>query len=304
MKILFYIILILGILFISILPDSFSATKVIDETGVKITITYPEVAVRGSDFNISFLIENSASYDRTNSTLQLSVQSEIFSINNDEGFFFDRVSVGSSYGKTITINSLSNSTIGQHFINIDYSHVDSAGDVRYSSSTLPITINEEPKVIIKTNVQDSIFSDAEFPFIVEIESQGSDLKDVTIKIIPPDEVTFRGQTSHTFSSIASYTPISLRAELITATESQVGYEHYIPFQIIVNYTDDTDTKRTTSETISVLLRPKTFFEFGVEGGFWIGEFYFTPTISIGALIGIPTALFGIYKLHKKRTKNR
>ena len=160
------------------------------------------------------------------------------------------------------------------------------------------------KLVITTSVQESIYSNAEFPFTVTIESQGSVLRDVTIKIIPPEIVTFRGQTQHTFSSLDRDTPISLRSELVTASTEEVGYEHYIPFQITVDYTDDTDTQRFTSETVSVLLRPKTFFEFGSEGGFWIGDFYFTPTVSLSTFIGIPAGLVGLYKWHKKRMKNK
>lgn len=173
-----------------------------------------------------------------------------------------------------------------------------------SSIALPITIREEPKLVISTSVQESIYSNAEFPFIINVESQGSALRDVTIRIIPPEIVTFRGQTQHTFSSLDRDTPISLRSELITASAEEIGYEHYIPFQITVDYTDDTDTKRSTSETISVLLRPKAFFEFGSDEGFWISDFYFTPTISFGTLIGIVFALIGMHKWRKKRGKEK
>lgn len=302
MKISFIIFLILIIT--PILPISFGTTKVIDEQWVKTSITYPEGIVRGSDFNISILIENTASTPRTNATMKIMLPEKILSSNDELILFFEKIARDSSYGKTITVQNYPNSTLGQHFINVDVSHVVGESTTYFSSAALPITVREEPKVVIKTIVQESIYSDAEFPFLVEIESQGSDLRNVTVRIIPTDEITFRGQTLHTFSSIDRDTPITLRSELVTATEEQVGFEHYIPFQIIVEYTDDTDTERTASKTISVLLRPKTMFEFGGEGGFWIGGFYFTPTISIGAFIGIPAGVFGLYKWYKKRMKNQ
>jgi len=275
-----------------------------NEDNVRTTITFPEGVVRGSDFSISFLIENSGSYERGNVTMNIDFQQEIFSSENEISYFFERITGDSSYGKSFSFSSLPNSTLGQQFINVDLSHVDTTNIIRFYSSALSITIIEEPKVIIKIEIPNSIYSDAEFPFIVEIESQGSNLRDVSINIIPPDEITFRGQTLHIFSSIDKDTPISLRAELVTASEEAIGYEHYIPFQIIVKYTDETDTERSTSKTISVLLRPRTLFEIGAEGGFWIGGFYFTPTISIGALIAIPVGVIGFYKWYKKRMKKQ
>ena len=280
--------------------NAYSANVVVEDGYLHTTIMYPEGVVRGSDFNISILTENKGSNDRFNATTKIILPEKVLRSNDELEGVYDRVSGDSSYGKTITIHSFTNSTLGQHYINVELSHM--YGSEYASSVALPITIREEPKLVINTNIQDSIYSNAEFPFIVNVESQGSDLRDVTIQVIPPEIVTFRGQTQYTFSSLDRDTPISLRSELATASAEEVDYEHYIPFQIIVNYTDNTDTQRTTSETISVLLRPKMFFEFGAEGGFWVGNFYFTPTISLGTFIGIPGGLIAIYKLYKKRIK--
>ena len=299
-----FIIALIGIFTITLIPNSYSTTGVINEDNISTSITYPEGIVRGSDFNITFIIQNTGSYERKNVTMGLDYQQKIFSAHNEIDYLFERIADHSSYGKSFSMKSLPESTLGQQFINIELSHIDSINKIRHYSLALPIQIIEEPKVVIKTIVSESIYSNAEFPFIVEIESQGSNLKDVSIKITPPNEITFRGQTLHTFSSIDKDTPISLRSELITADGKDVGYEHYIPFQITVEYTDETNTERETSKTISVLLRPKTLFEFGAEGGFWIGKFYFTPTISIGALIGITTGGYGFYKWYKKRMKNQ
>lgn len=300
----FYIIFVVAFCFsILFFPNAYSAIQKVEDGYIDTVITYPEGIVRGSEFNISFVTENKGSVDRYNATMEIFLPEKIFSSNDELGFFFERLADASSYGKTITVQSFPNSTLGQHFINVDLFHIDGTIE-RFSSVALPIIIREEPKLIIKINVQESIYSNAEFPFTIDIESQGSDLRDVTVKIIPPEIITFRGQTLHTFSYLDRDTPISLRSELVTASAEEIGYEHYIPFQITVDYTDDTDTERHTSKTISILLRPKTFFEFGAEGGFWIGDFYFTPTISIGALIGITGGLIGFFKWYKKRMKNQ
>ena len=283
-------------------PNAYSATQLVDDGSIKTSITHPEGVVRGSDFNISILTENPHSVDRFNATLKITLADTVFSSDDKLEGFYPRLAAKSSYGQTVTVYSLPDSTLGEHFINVDLSHIDGDNE-RFSSVAIPITIRGEPKLVVSTSVQDSIYSNAEFPFIVTIESQGSALRDVTVKIIPPEIVTFRGQTQYTFSSIDRDTPISLRSELVTASAEEVDYEHYIPFQITVDYTDDTDTQRSTSETLSILLRPKAFFEFGSEGGFWLGSFYFTPTISLGTFVGLPLGLFGLYRWHKKRNKD-
>jgi len=300
--------LILVILFtFSILLMSISevfADTEISADYIDTQITHPSGIVRGDDFIISFHLKNSASTQRTNVTISLDFQPEVFRSDSELTFTIDKMAGYGAYGHTLHIESLPNAILGQHFINLQYSHIETDGDLRYYNSVLPITIREEPKVLLKIKVQKSIYAEAEFPFEVEIESQGSSLKDVTIEIIPPTEITFRGQTLHTFSSIERDEPITLRADLVTGGQEQVGYEHYIPFQVKVEYMDETETPRSTSKTISVLLRPKSFFELGSEGGFWIGPLYFTPTIGIGTFVGIPIGLFGFYKWYKKRARKR
>ena len=300
MKILFLttITFLFSIVFVT---NAYSENTVMREDYIRTGITYPDDVVRGSDFNISFFIENTGSYERNNATMQMSFQSSAFESKDTDSYFFERITGDSSYGQTYNFVSLPNATLGLQFINIDLSHVNSR-ESRHYSTALPITIIEEPKVIIKTEVADSIYSDAEFPFIVQIESRNSNLRDISVTIVPPDEITFRGQTLHTFSSIDKDMPISLRAEIITTSVVSVDYEHYIPFQVFVKYTDESDTEREISKTISVLLKPKGWFEIGAEGGFWIGDIYIAPTISIGTLIGISLTTIIIFynRFRKKR----
>ncbi len=297
------VILVTSSILLMSLSEVFADTD-ISADYIETHITHPDGVVRGDDFNISFHLKNSASTQRNNVSISLDFQPEVFSSDSELTFTLDTMAGYGEYGHTLHFESLPNATLGQHFINLQYSHIESDGDLRYYNSVLPIIIREEPKVLLKIKVQESIYAEAEFPFEVEIISQGSNLKDVTIQIIPPTEITFRGQTLHTFSSIDRDEPISLRADLVTGEQQQVGYEHYIPFQVNANYTDETDTPRSTSNTISVLLRPKSFFELGHEGGFWFGPIYFTPTIGIGTFVGIPGGMILFYKWYKKRFKKR
>lgn len=48
---------------------------------------------------------------------------------------------------------------------------------------------------------ESIFANAEFLIGVELVSEDIDITNVNIKIIPPKDIEFRGETSHTFSKI-------------------------------------------------------------------------------------------------------
>jgi hypothetical protein len=171
---------------------------------------------------------------------------------------------------------------------------------------LPIEIKKLPEVQINTSTPESIFTNAEFPFDIEIISKDIDIQNVLVEIKSPNDVSFRGQTTHTFSTIAKNTPLAVHSQIVTPP-SEVTLEHKLPFEVSVKYTDDTGTERTISKTVSLLLRPRTFMEFTTDGGLWIGGFFLAPYVSIGTLVGIPGgALFSllIHRLQKKNSKKR
>lgn len=171
---------------------------------------------------------------------------------------------------------------------------------------IPIEIRSEPKISIKTFVPNSIFTNAEFPFEIEIIGLGTSLSDVDVQIIPPEEIDFRGKTKHTFSSIDEDSPIRIIARLVTSNSGEVGFEHYIPFQILVNYVNDAGEEQSESKTISILLRPRTFLEWGSDGGLWIGDFFLVPTLSIGSIILAPlgTIIGILYQRYRKRSRSK
>jgi len=163
---------------------------------------------------------------------------------------------------------------------------------------VPILIKEQPEVTIHTVTPESLFTNAEFPFTVEIISEDVDINDVRLEIIPPSDVDFRGETLHTFSSIQQNVPVSVTSRIITPSQ-EINTEYKIPFQVIVSYLDDIGQEETDSKTISLLMRPRTFMELTTDGGIWIGDFFIAPYVSLGTIIGIPAGAIFSLVLRKK-----
>ncbi len=223
----------------------------------------------------------------------------------------DRLSTGGSYGGTITLESASSAHLGTHYLNAVYSqvllsHNETPLPAMQKNIAIPIEIKKLPEVQINTSAPESIFTNAEFPFDVEIISKDIDIQNVLVEIRSPSDVSFRGQTTHTFSTVAKNIPLEVHSQIVTSP-SEVTLEHKLPFEVSVKYTDDTGTERTISKTVSLLLRPRIFMEFTTDGGLWIGGFFLAPYVSIGTLVcipgGAPFSLL-IHRLQKKNGKKR
>ena len=217
-------------------------------------VTQPETVIINEEFNISFFISNDYSNSATNVTLKIDLPSEIFEYGGEKIFFIEKISGKSTYGKTITVVVQENVSSGIHYINYDFLY---NYDEKHSvSNAIPINIITKPDVSLGIKVQKSIYTAAEFPFVVEVQSYGADIHNLTITINPPDEIEFRGQTKHTLSNIDANQITMFRSILVTPIDAEIGYEHYIPFYVILEYVDDGGTKHEISENISILLRQK------------------------------------------------
>lgn len=284
-----------------ILPDAYAGTvskKSYYE--IYLQFDYPDYVIRGTDFSISAYLENKASYDRNNMTVTLEPQRGIIA-KSENNFSLEILFAGGSFGQTIDFQVLPNATTGTLYINALFlHHAGSDGE----NLAIPIEVRAEPKISINTFMPNAIFADAEFPFEIEIIGHGTSLKDVEVQIIPPEEITFRGETKHTFSSIDKDSPIKIKARLVTTNQGEVGVEHYIPFQIRVDYVNEDGESQSESRTVSILLRPRTFLEWGSDGGLWIGDFFLAPTVSIGSIILAPlgTIIGLLYNRYRKRSK--
>jgi hypothetical protein len=162
-------------------------------------------------------------------------------------------------------------------------------------------VKNDPNVTLYTKMPESIFANAEFPIEVQIVSEDMDITDISIRIIPPKNIEFSGETLHTFSKIEKNTPVSITSQIITTTK-EVNTEYKLPFEIILEYTNDVGEEKIDSQTASVVLRPRTFMELSTDGGIWIGEFFIAPYVSIGTIIGIPAGT--LISLLIRRNQNR
>lgn len=268
---------------------------------VDVYVDMPESVVKGEIFPISILIQNDSSYNsQTNMTVTIDYPKSVFKPLSDNSFFVSTLSPAGTVGKTLYFEVLPTARSGDEYINIHYQ-----GDSDIFDRAQKIHIKSGPALIINVKTSDSIFIDAEFPFEVIITPQGTDVTDVTVQLIPPQDIEFRGETLHSFSLIEKDDPISMRSQLITRGQGEVSSEHYLPFQIIVKYTNNDNEEKTETKTIPILLRPRTSFEWGPDGGFWIGDFFVAPYISIGTFVGAPLGLvltWIIKRMRKKKTE--
>ena len=157
-------------------------------------------------------------------------------------------------------------------------------------------VEKEPVVTIQTTTPESIFSNTEFPFEVNVISQDIDLNDLTVQIIVPEDIEFRGDVSYNMSLLEKGIPFTIKAEMITP--ANISTEHTIPIKVVVSYTDDLGDEKSDSSSVPLLLRPKTFLEVTNDGGIWLGNFFIAPYVSIGTIVGIPAGT--IFSLLLKR----
>ena len=278
-------------LMIAIIPSVDAAIiKLTMEGSMDIQITHPDSAIIDRTILISFLVENNGWEDKQDVIFVFGPDDVIIPIEDDE-IQIDKISAGGSYGETVDFRISSDASPGSHFVNLEYSQVlltnnEEPQPPTHANIAIPILLKEQPKVTIHTVTPESLFTNAEFPFAIEIISEDIDINDVKLEIVPPKDIDFRGETLHTFSSIQQNVPISVTSRIITPSQ-EISTQYKVPFQVIVTYTDDVGQEKTNSKTISLVMRPRTFMELTTDGGIWIGDFFIAPYVSLGTIIAIP-----------------
>jgi len=275
------------------------------DASMDIEITYPNSVITGRIFSISFLIQNNGWESKQEISLNLENNDNTFVSLSEKQILIDELSSASSFGITLDYLVSDDATEGTHFINIDYSQVLLSNNVEPMPATtmnltLPIEVQKKPHVLIETITPESIFTKSEFTIQATITSEDIDLEDITIEIIAPD-IEFRGDTFYKLSSLVKQTPYTISAELITPIENVIT-EYTIPVKIILSYNDDLGEKNILTQSLPLLLRPKTFMELTNDGGIWIGDFFIAPYVSIGTIIGIPAG--AILSLIIRRSQNK
>ncbi len=281
-------------LFVIVFPISAYAEELVQsmEGSMDVKITYPEEVVVGRAFSVSVLVTNNGWEDKQDISFVFSSQDNSIIPTASKEIVIEKLSQGGSFGSNLDFKIKDGATPGIHFLNVKYSHVLVANNENprppiFQDLTIPISVIDEPEIIIYTKTPESIFTNAEFPFEVEVVSNYIDIRDVTIKVVSPKDIEFRGETMHTFSKIEKNNPVTFTSRIITPSE-EVNTEYKFPFEVIVEYTDDLGEDKVESKTVSLVLRPRTFMELTTDGGIWIGDFFIAPYVSLGTIIGIPT----------------
>lgn len=274
-----------------------------------IEITHPDEIVVGREGIVSILIKNNGWEEKQDISFEFTLSEIPGLIVEPNNVTIEKLTKGGSYGENVNLNITKDASPGIHFLNIKYSQVllsnnETPQKPFYHDIAIPITIKEDPSVTIHTKTPESIFANAEFPIEIKVISEDIDITDVKIKIIPPKDIEFRGETMHSFSKIEKNTPVGITSRIITPTD-EVNTEYKLPFEIIVQYTDDIGDQKEDSQTVSVVLRPRTFMELTTDGGIWIGDFFIAPYVSLGTIIGIPAgAIISLLVRRKTSPKKR
>jgi hypothetical protein len=294
------------LLFFSNSEYAYSETlKLSQDGGMEIEIIHPDSVLLDRTFSISFLIQNNGWESKQDIRLTLTNTDNAFVAVADEQIKIEELTASSSFGTTLDYVVSEDATEGTHFINIDYSQVLLSNNVDPMPLTqmnfaIPIEVQNRPEIIIETITPESIFANSEFSIQATITSEDIDLEDVTLEIIAPD-VEFRGDTYYKLSSLEKQTPYTISAELITPLEN-VTTEYTIPVKVVLTYVDDLGETNTSTQSMPLLLRPKTFMELTNDGGIWIGDFFIAPYVSIGTIVGIPAGT--ILSLIIRRAQNK
>jgi len=275
------------------------------EGGMDLQITYPESVMIGRIFSVAIHLENNGWENKQDISFAISNPDFAFKSLGDETITIEELTTSSSFGTTLDYEVSKNTNEGIHFLNISYSQVLVSNNVDPMPATktaiaLPIMVIKEPVVTIQTTTPESIFSNTEFPFEVNVISNDIDISDLTVQIIVPQDIEFRGDTSYNVSSLQKGIPFNIKAEMITPTT--ISTEHTIPVKVVVSYTDDLGDEKSDSSSVPLLLRPKTFLEITNDGGIWVGDFFIAPYVSIGTIVGIPAGT--IFSLLLRRAVER
>ena len=294
------------LLFFASSGHAYSETvKLSQDGGMEIEIVHPDSVLNERTFSISFLIQNNGWESKQDIILKLTNPDDAFTPVAEETIRIEELTSSSSFGTTLDYVVHKDATEGTHFINIDYSQILLSNNVDPMPQTqmniaIPIEVLNRPEIVIETITPESIFAKSEFSIQATITSSDIDLEDITLEIIAPD-IEFRGDTFYKLSSLEKQTPYTISAELITPVEN-VTTEYTIPVKVILTYTDDLGETNTSTQSMPLLLRPKTFMELTNDGGIWIGDFFIAPYVSIGTIVGIPAG--AILSLIIRRSQNK
>lgn len=284
-----------------------TVTKSMD-AGMNIELIYPDVVFPERDFTITALLKNDGWEDKQDVQFIFSSDEKI-NVKADDTINIEKISTHGEVGKSIDFHVSDKVTAGTYYINVRYTQTLLANNKDpqppfKSDFALPIKIKDQPNITIHTTTPEAIFANAEFPFDVDIISDDIDIKNVKVEIIPPMDITFRGETQHSYSTISKNQGISFSSRIVTP-DKEITNEHKIPFEVRMSYEDDLGNEKTDTQTVKVVLRPRSLMELTTDGGIWIGGVFLAPYVSIGTIVGIPAgAIFSLLIKKAQRHKGK
>lgn len=275
------------------------------DASMDLEIIYPDTVIIDRIFPVSIFLKNNGWEDKQDIEIYFDNPSNVMSTSKNH-LIIKYLSSEGSFGDTIDFMVSENASQGTHYLNVEYSQVLLSNNIEpmesfKSSFTIPINVIYTPTVLLQTVGPESIFPNTEFQFEVTIISENIDLTNVSLKIIPTDELILLGETSHSFSSIKKGMAKSIYSELKIQQE-HISSEHTIPVTVLLTYTDDLGIEHTDSKSHPIILRPRTQMELTSDGGIWIGDFFIAPYVSLGTIIGIPAGT--IFSLIIKRALSK
>ena len=158
------------------------------EGSMDIQITHPDESIIGRIMSISILIKNNGWEDKQDISFIFTSQDNAMVPVSDNSIRIDKLSQSGSYGESIDFKISSDINPGIHFLNVKYSQVLVSNNKEPQEPivhdiAIPIVLKEEPSVIIHTTIPEAIFTNAEFPFIIEIISEDIEITNVNVEII-------------------------------------------------------------------------------------------------------------------------
>lgn len=259
------------------------------EGGMDVKITYPKDVIAGRTFSLSVLVQNNGWEDKQDVSFAFSADNAI-TPTSGSAIEIPLVSQDGSYGRTADFAIDENAAPGTYFINIEYSQVLLANNQEPQEPTgtniaIPVVVRESAAALLHVTSPESLFAGAEFPITVEFVPD-ADISNVRLQIVPPMDIEFRGETQHLFSSVSRDEQVGVTSILVIPDQDVTG-EHVVPLSIRLSYSDDAEEEYEISETVSMILRPRTFMELTGDGGIWVGDFFIAPYVSLGTIVGIP-----------------
>lgn len=271
------------------------------EGGMELSVTYPDSVIQGQQFPVSVLAENRGWEEKQDVLLEFRSDPQISARGP---LAVGSISEGGSHGATLNFSA--SGPPATYYINIDYSHIllenNETPRAPFSSDiAVPITVREGPRVTVATSAPESIFEGAEFPFGVNV-TPDSELRDLQIRIVPPDGIEFRGQTQHAVRGVEAGQTVSVDSRILTPAAA-VSAESKLPFTVAVSYEDTQGAESSESHTVQITLRPRAFMEITTEGGVWVGGVFIAPYVSLGTLVGIPAGALVTLLVRRKKGRS-